>query len=46
MDPYDSSLRPPYSSLNNPFPHSLLRARESKREAGAGAEQDPKALNP
>ena len=27
MDPYDSSL----SSPNNPFPHSILRTRETQR---------------
>ena len=27
MDPYDSS----FSSPNNPFPHSLLRTRETQR---------------
>ena len=28
MDPYDSPIRSPYSSRNNPFPHSLLRTRQ------------------
>ena len=31
MDPYDSPLRVPYSNYSpyNPFPHSLLRPRQS-----------------
>ena len=36
MDPYDSLLRSPYSSPNNPFPHSLLRARESSQAKAKG----------
>ena len=29
MDPYDSPLTSPYSSPNNPFPHSLPRTSQS-----------------
>ena len=32
MHPYDS---PPYSSPNNPFPHSLLRASRKRRKRAA-----------
>ena len=29
MDPYDSPLRSPKESPNNPFPHSLLRTSQT-----------------
>ena len=44
MDPYDSPIKVPYSSPNNPFPHSLLRT--SQYWARATGEQPPELAMP
>ena len=43
MDPYESPIKVPYSSPNNPVLHSLLRTREPEAALVSGGDEDLKS---